>query len=435
MLDGERRGCPPGTKPRPDGNHFGDPRAAGPRRRHRGPRGHALLLRRHRRPPVESRHGARTATSTTTRSTFPDGVGGGAGISLNGPGTDLLIERNVVTDNVPANNVSGSGIGAVADLDRLTIRDNVADRNNGNGILIEDCVNTLVEGNVVRDNVGDFTTWGTAGVWLDGGHDVTIRGNWLEGNVRAGIEISDETPSDPYGYDVHDNVLVANRYGLWLDGIGRAGATPNRVYANTVVDSTPPGSGSAPIPASVSGSVASPLTETEVTDNLAAQIATDAPALAVDGGPYAAVLVDRNLWHRAASATPIRWRGADLGLAAYQAASGWDAAALSADPRFADAASHDFHLGADSPAIDAGSPAPASLADFDGKPRPVGAPPTSAPTRTGRPSPAPSSTGSRGAGDHRARLVRDADLVHVAGDRDRDRRRRRQRRRASARRS
>lgn len=297
---------------------------------------------------------------------------GGQGIYTNGPGSDVLIERNIVTDNVPQNSISGSGIAAVG-LDRVTIRDNVSDRNNGNGILLEDATNVLVEGNVARFNVADLGTWGTAGLWLDGGHDVTIRNNWFEGNVWAGMELTDEEGANPYGYEVYDNVCVGNRYGVWLDGIGRDGEVLNRIYNNTVIDSTEGGIWVSASAGMGAASVASPLTRTRVSNNLVAQLAQDQPALQVDDGPYADVVFDTNLYYRAGSTTPIRWAGADLTFGSYQATSGWDGAGVSADPLLEDPAVLNYRLLAASPAINVASPAFASAADFEGKPRPQGA--------------------------------------------------------------
>jgi Right handed beta helix region len=369
ILDGERQGCPGGVKPRPDGHHYGFWVAGG----------HDVV--------IEGLEITRycyegVAFAGTSRATvrdcfvhhngldLPDGLSG-QGIAAYGPAVDVVIERNVVTDNVPENDVSGSGIDANT-LDRVTVRDNVSERNHGNGILVEDCTDALIEGNVARLNVGDFGTWGTAGLWLDGGHDVTVRGNWLEGNVWAGMEVSDETPADPYGYAIYDNVALGNRYGLWLDGVGRAGAAPNRVYNNTIVDSTASGIWLSRF-AGFGPGAASPLTNTQLANNIAVQLAEAAPALAVDGAPFADVTLDHDLYSRAGSGTPIRWGGTDLTLADYQAASGWDGASTASDPRFVNAALADFHLRADSPAVDAGTAAFVPAADFDGKPRPLGA--------------------------------------------------------------
>ena len=48
---------------------------------------------------------------------------------------------------------------------------------------------------------------------------------------------------------------------------------------------------------------------------------------------------------------------------------------IKADPRFVDAAGHDYHLQANSPAIDAGAAVFSLLTDFDGHARPIGAAP------------------------------------------------------------
>ena len=303
----------------------------------------------------------------------------GNGIAVQG-GTNVLIEHNLVTDNAPKNNKSGTGI-AVAETDQAIVRNNVADRNNGNGILIEDATNVLVEGNAARFNLGDIGSWGTAGIWVDGGHAITVRGNWFEGNVWDGLLITDETPSDPYGYEIYNNVAIGNWYGMRLDGIGGSGQPLNRIYGNTFVDNTVAG-------IKLVGRSTSQLANTQLYGNLVAQIAVDQPALQVDPGTFPDVVLDHNLYFRLGSTKPISWgfeyghRGdttprsvSDRTLAEYQSLSGWDASALSADPLFVDAAGADYHLLAESPAIDAGVPLFSAPTDYDGHARALGAGP------------------------------------------------------------
>ncbi len=299
----------------------------------------------------------------------------GPGESLEGQGiyvegNHFVIENNVVTDNVPRNADSGSGIVAW-NADSVTVRNNVSERNNGNGILIEDCTNVLVEGNVVRSNVGDFGDWGTAGLWLDGGHTVTVRNNWFEDNVWSGLAITDETPSDPYGYEIYNNVAVGNWYGLWLDGIGRSDRTPNRIYNNTFVDNTRLG-----VWVSWEGIVggsATQLTRTRFYNNLVAQLLFDTTALEVEAGSWDDVVFDHNLYYRQGTGAAIRWAGKDRTFGEYQSHSGWDGAGMAADPRLRSPAEQDFHLHAASPAIDAGTSAyPIPATDYEGHERPVG---------------------------------------------------------------
>lgn len=299
----------------------------------------------------------------------PSGPGqlSGQGIYVNGPnGRDVVIERNVVTDNCPRNRHSGSAI-AVNAIDGAVVRDNVSERNNGNGILVEDGMNVVVENNVIRFNVADLGTWGTAGVWVDGGSDVAVRYNWIEGNVWAGLEITDEESADPYGDDIHDNVVVGNWYGLILEGIGRAGAAPNLIYNNTFVDSARAG-----IWMPSYRSPATALRDTQLASNLVAQSTVDVPALLAETLPYVGVTMNHDVLHRAGSTTPVRFAGVDRTFAEYQALTGWSSAGTTADPALVNPAAGDYRLAPGSVAIDAGAPAPSSANDYAGISRPIG---------------------------------------------------------------
>lgn len=303
----------------------------------------------------------------------------GNGIAVQG-GTNLLIEHCDVSDNASRNKFSGTGI-AVVQTDQAIVRDNVTDRNAGNGILIEDVTNAVVERNTARYNIGDVRSWGTGGIWVDGGHTIVVRNNWFEGNVWAGLEITDEGPSDPWGYEIYDNVAVGNWYALWLDGIGQPSQPANLIYGNTFVDNTVAG-------IRIVGRSTSGLAHTRIYNNVVAQLGVDRPALQVDPGVFDDVLVDDNLLYRQGSTTPVNWgfvyhtgydttptSTADVSFADYQALSGWDASSLSVDPSFVSAAAGDYHLAAGSPAIDAGSPLYAASTDYDGHARPAGAGP------------------------------------------------------------
>jgi hypothetical protein len=303
----------------------------------------------------------------------------GNGIAVQA-GANLLVEHCDVSDNASRNKFSGSGI-AVFQTDQVIVRDNVTDRNAGNGILIEDVTNAVVERNTARYNIGDVRSWGTGGIWVDGGHTITVRNNWFEGNIWAGLEITDETPSDPWAYEIYDNVAVGNWYALWLDGIGQASQPANLIYGNTFVDNTVAG-------IRIVGRSTSGVAHTRIYNNVVAQLGVDRPALQVDAGVFDDVLVDDNLLYRQGSTTPVNWgfvyRGAydttptstaDVTFTDYQVLSGWDASSLSVDPSFVNAAAGDYHLAAGSPAIDAGSPLYVASTDYDGHPRPAGAGP------------------------------------------------------------
>lgn len=72
---------------------------------------------------------------------------------------------------------------------------------------MEDGINVLVEGNEVFNNDLDASAdeWWDGGLWVDGGHDITIRNNSFRGNLGPGIEISDEEIQNPLIFEEWEN--------------------------------------------------------------------------------------------------------------------------------------------------------------------------------------------------------------------------------------
>lgn len=141
----------------------------------------------------------------------------------------VTIAGNEAAENGPAadrvkRGILGTGINTFG-LQDAVIRDNHAYNNIGGGILVEDGVNVSVENNQVDNNeldaAGDY--W-DGGIWVDGGHDVTLRGNTITDNHGPGIQISDEDvqyPGSSFGYHVEDNLITANLFGIYLWNFGQ----------------------------------------------------------------------------------------------------------------------------------------------------------------------------------------------------------------------
>ncbi|MCP5108543.1 MAG: right-handed parallel beta-helix repeat-containing protein [bacterium] len=142
--------------------------------------------------------------------------------------SDIMIRDNDVYQNGPnpqlPDILMGTGINTFSCTD-CTIRDNQSHNNIGGGILVEDGVNVLVEGNNVFDNDLDATAdeWWDGGLWVDGGHDITVRNNTFTGNLGPGIEISDEDNQNPYGYVLENNICTGNYYGIYIWNLGTTG--------------------------------------------------------------------------------------------------------------------------------------------------------------------------------------------------------------------
>lgn len=240
------------------------------------------------------------------------------------------------------------------------IVEGVADSNRGNGILIEDCDDVVVHGNICRYNFADFSfdEWWCGGIWVDGGSDITVEQNMFAYTEGAGIEISDEDGTDPTGYVVRNNVCIGDYWGIWIGGLESA-----EVYCNTVVGSTDAG-----IWVSRPDYYPGPTKSTVVANNI---VDVDGvPVLQIDESSYDATCsFDYNLYNDLSGEVSIDWEGSAVSFDSYVSASGWGANSLEADPLFTDRFLGDYRLDEGSPAIDAGWNNYKPDVDFDGSPR------------------------------------------------------------------
>jgi len=160
----------------------------------------------------------------------------------------VTVEGNEVYQNGPQPRSPGT-LGTGIDTFKCTdcaIRDNHSHDNIGGGILVEDGVNVLVEGNEVIANYLDATEdeWWDGGIWIDGGHDVTVRNNLFRHNLGPGVQISDKDHQQPYGYVLENNVSTGNYFGTYIWNSGTSGLLAedtlrmlnNRFHGNTRQD-------------------------------------------------------------------------------------------------------------------------------------------------------------------------------------------------------
>jgi parallel beta-helix repeat protein len=156
-----------------------------------------------------------------------DVEGEGFGVRIEGT-TDVSIVNNEVVENGPSDDlvmlgILGTGIDTF-ELKEGTIRDNYVHDNIGGGILVEDGGNVLVVDNWIDNNKLDAggEYWDGA-IWVDGGQNITLRGNVITNNLGPGIQISDEDvqyPDASLGYIIEGNTITGNLYGIYLWNFG-----------------------------------------------------------------------------------------------------------------------------------------------------------------------------------------------------------------------
>ncbi len=175
----------------------------------------------------------------------PDADGEGFGLNLLGV-QQAVVEANQVIANGPAEErrqqyVLGTGINTY-EVFETVIRDNYIVNTIGGGILVEDGGNVLLEGNVIAENEldanGDY--W-DGGIWVDGSHDVIVRGNKLQDNHGPAIVISDEErqyPRSSYAILVTENQASGNLVAvfMWNYGLCPPPAEAVQLYDNDFYD-------------------------------------------------------------------------------------------------------------------------------------------------------------------------------------------------------
>jgi parallel beta-helix repeat protein len=163
-------------------------------------------------------------------SSHPDWEGEGFGLNVD-TCDNLLIEGVEATLNGPgperrSQGILGTGINTYMLSDAI-IRNNTANENIGGGFLIEDSVRVVVENNIAKFNDSLATcpnpedNWWDAGLWLDGGHTITIKNNYFNQNLGPGLQISNEDHQNPYGYIVENNEIKQNQYGILIWNFGQ----------------------------------------------------------------------------------------------------------------------------------------------------------------------------------------------------------------------
>ena len=255
---------------------------------------------------------------------------------LTGFCNDLLIENNV-TSRAAAEH----GIYVSNSAKRYVVRNNISFgnracgiHNNGDVSLGGDGINSdaLIEGNVLYDNgVG-----GGSAINCDGVQNSVIRNNLIYDQHASGISLYRIDGGGPStGNLIVNNTILLAGNGRWNLNLQDA-ATGNTAY-NNILENANLGRGS------ISISVDSLAGFTSDYNSVVDRFTTD-------GG------------------------NTRLSLVAWRMMTGQDRRSFLAAPAalFVNAAAHDYHLAAMSPALDTGTPMKAPAADIEGNPRPAG---------------------------------------------------------------
>lgn len=149
--------------------------------------------------------------------------------------SNLRIISNEVTKSGPepdlvASGLLGTAINAWGVSDSL-IQGNHCHHNIGAGILAEECVNVEILDNEISDSLL-HSEYLDGGIWLDGGHHVTVTGNHIHDNDGAAIQVSDTEVHFPYSscrYTVIGNRIERNWWALSTFNMG-ACPLPDETY-------------------------------------------------------------------------------------------------------------------------------------------------------------------------------------------------------------
>ncbi|MFQ5666423.1 MAG: choice-of-anchor Q domain-containing protein [Candidatus Binatia bacterium] len=271
-------------------------------------------------------------------------------LTLNGNVTQFQVTNNIVRD---VNNIGIDCIGGETDIqpDQTKV-----------------CREGVIRGNQVyraNEKGGGFA----GAIYVDGGRDVVVEGNTTS-ESDLGLEVGAENAGIvASGVIVRDNVIFRNTkvcivFGGFDASVGRVKGSSflnNTCYQN---DTLRTGIGELWIQYAEDNTVRNNIFYSTSQNVL----------LYSDAGNVNNAL-DYNLWftEAGASSATFVWRGTEYGsYDSYRTSAGQDAHSVFGNPQFTSPATADFHLGAGSPAVNAGDPAFTAAVgetDLDGAPR------------------------------------------------------------------
>ena len=248
--------------------------------------------------------------------------------------THVVVRSNLV-------HLSAAGGIEVEGGSTVQVHGNRVNDNNHHGILFRlGTTNSLIDANESFGN-NRYTEDGATGIYLSESSNNIIEGNLLHDNQDSGCEIQTNSNNNL----VRQNVSWSNGD----HGFAHLYATGTLLLNNVAWGNHTEGF-------SLEGGATGTRIYNSISVNRA--LAPESYCLFVDSSSTAGFDADFNIYWNVADQPPVRI-GHDIypNVAAYQVATGIGLQSFGADPRFIDAFNGDFHLRADSPAIDAATSA------------------------------------------------------------------------------
>ncbi len=324
-----------------------------------------------------------------------DGPGHGAngfGIAVYGTDAKMPISELVIDGNEVHHLKTGSSESLVVNgnVTNFRITHNVVHDNNNIGIdvigfertapdpAVDQARDGIVSGNLVynitsRGNPAYGNDENSDGIYVDGGTRVLIEQNVIH-DVDFGIELASEHKDRATSYITARNNLI---YHGHTAGVSIGGYAPERghtdhcaVVNNTLYENDTSATGSGEF--QMQWNMADNIFANNIVYAGSRCLVTVNKSQVDKSRPP--VTIDHNLYYCASGGKASTWGEASTtvtGFDGYVQSTGNDANSRFQDPHFVGAATHDFHLQPDSPAISAGSAAgvPAGELDLEGLPR------------------------------------------------------------------
>lgn len=218
--------------------------------------------------------------------------------------------------------------------------------------------NGLIKGNLVYNNPSAYAASG--GIYIDGAKSVIIENNICYGNdygIEVGCENNGNAPNDPSASNiiVRNNIIYNNKTtGISLGGydypntgkVENVKITNNTLYSNDI-DNT------------YNGELLLFYVENSTVENNIFYTKNSNKVMVIGDSPNPTLSLDYNLYYAPTGEDDIVIEIAGIEyntFSAYQTGYSQDLNSTFSDPLFFDLSSLDFHIGLNSPSLDAGNP-------------------------------------------------------------------------------